>query len=437
MTPDFLPDIPRLHTGLAEWLACLVYLLPVRSRLRGVRFWFLAAGFLAIQSLLQILAGQLPLTYWIAGMAAAGALMYGLIRLAGRLNPQEAGYYWARAFLAAELAASLEWQINAYFLWLERYSLVREWLVVAVVYTLVFGAVYLLESRRFQTAKRPEVTNKDLLSALLISLSVFAINNIHFAFPQSIVSSTAGRGLFYIRTLVNFSGMIMLFVQQEMRHEFQLRYELKALDDVLNRQYVSYQQTKESIDLVNRKYHDLKHQIQAIRAEWDPQKREQHLKNLENDLKGFAASHHTGNAILDTVLTEKQRMCQDQGISLTCVVNGQLLDFMDTMDICTIFGNALDNAIESSAQTRDADKRIIQVSVYDQNHFLMISFENYFETALDMVDDLPQTTKGDHRYHGYGIKSIISTSERYGGHVTIKTDDHWFVLRILIPLGAH
>jgi len=123
MTPDFLPDIPRLHTGLAEWLACLVYLLPVRSRLRGVRFWFLAAGFLAIQSLLQILAGQLPLTYWIAGMAAAGAVMYGLIRLAVRLNPQEAGYYWVRAFLTAELAASLEWQINAYFLWLERYSL--------------------------------------------------------------------------------------------------------------------------------------------------------------------------------------------------------------------------------------------------------------------------------------------------------------------------
>ena len=78
-----LPDIPRLYTALAEWCACLIYVLPLRGRLRGWRFWLTAAGALAIQGAFLGLTGGLPLPFWIPCMAAAVGLMFLFLWLCG------------------------------------------------------------------------------------------------------------------------------------------------------------------------------------------------------------------------------------------------------------------------------------------------------------------------------------------------------------------
>lgn len=64
----------------------------------------------------------------------------------------------------------------------------------------------------------------------------------------------------------------------------------------------------------------------------------------------------TGNKVLDTVLTTKSLYCNKHGIIFTCVADGTLLDFMDVMDICSIFGNALDNAIECEMKIPEKEK---------------------------------------------------------------------------------
>jgi sensor histidine kinase regulating citrate/malate metabolism len=116
------------------------------------------------------------------------------------------------------------------------------------------------------------------------------------------------------------------------------------------------------------------------------------------------------------------------------VADGSLLDFMDTMDICSIFGNALDNAIESQLKIPDKEKRLIHVTVTKKKSFLIIRFENYFEGDLSYKEGLLTTTKKEKQFHGYGIKSIRHTVEKYEGAVDIETDHNWFNLRILIPL---
>lgn len=92
---------------------------------------------------------------------------------------------------------------------------------------------------------------------------------------------------------------------------------------------------------------------------------------------------------------------------------------MDVADICTIFGNALDNAIEYEQKIADKEKRLIHVSVFSQKGFLMIRFENYFEGTLMFEGDLPITTKKDSFYHGYGLKSIRYAVQKYKGVVRI------------------
>jgi sensor histidine kinase regulating citrate/malate metabolism len=136
------------------------------------------------------------------------------------------------------------------------------------------------------------------------------------------------------------------------------------------------------------------------------------------------------------VLTGKSILCSRKNIKLISYADAHLLDFIDVMDICSIFGNALDNAIECVEQVEHTDKRSIKLYVYTKNSFIMIRIENYYENILTFEDGLPKTTKDGGLNHGYGIKNIKSIAEKYGGHITITANDNWFRIMILIPLPS-
>ncbi|MBQ3371908.1 MAG: sensor histidine kinase, partial [Oscillospiraceae bacterium] len=138
---------------------------------------------------------------------------------------------------------------------------------------------------------------------------------------------------------------------------------------------------------------------------------------------------------LDTLLTAKSLRCQDLGITLTCVADGAELDFMKPTDLSVLFGNALDNAIESVEKISNPDKRLIHLSIARQKAFLRIRVENCYEGEISFVGGLPATAK-DAKYHGYGMKSIQSIVEKYNGSMTVKAEDGWFELRVLFPISS-
>lgn len=86
---------------------------------------------------------------------------------------------------------------------------------------------------------------------------------------------------------------------------------------------------------------------------------------------------------------------------------------MHPMDISALFGNALDNAFESVSKIEDTDKRLIYVYVARQKNFLRIRIENCYEGRIRFEGGMPVTDKTDHRFHGYGTKSIRRIAEQY------------------------
>ena len=89
--------------------------------------------------------------------------------------------------------------------------------------------------------------------------------------------------------------------------------------------------------------------------------------------------------------------------------------------------------LERLADT-ETEKRMIHVSMFVQQTFLIIRFENYCEGELDFEQNLPVTTKKQAEFHGYGLKSLRHTVHKYGGEVDIDVEDQWFRLKILIPM---
>ena len=265
-------------------------------------------------------------------------------------------------------------------------------------------------------------------------MAVFAVSNMSYLTIDTPFSGRYSFEVGNIRTLVDLGGIAILYAHLIQCCELRVRKELEAVQSVLQNQYVQYKQSRESIELINYKYHDLKHQIAFLRSEEDPAKREAFLNRMEDEIRQYEAQNKTGNKVLDTVLTTKSLYCAKHGITFTCVADGTLLDFMDVMDICSIFGNALDNAIECELKIADKEKRLIHVTVSKQKQFLILRFENYYEEALKYQEGRLVTTKKDKENHGYGLKSIRYTVNKYDGAVSIDTQENWFELKVLIPM---
>ena len=148
----------------------------------------------------------------------------------------------------------------------------------------------------------------------------------------------------------------------------------------------------------------------------------------------YDCSVKTGNRVLDTVLTEKSLLCEKHQIECTWMADGRLLEFISPVDLYTLFGNALDNAIEASEQVPDADARNISVTAQKRLGAVFIQVENYFAHDLRKDKERIISTKKDARNHGFGLESIRQIAMRYGGSMDISTEDNLFTLSILLPL---
>lgn len=435
-----LPTIPRIYTAVAQWLSVMAFVqaLDHQRRLRGWRLAVAAFVGLVLLSAEMVLTEGLPVVFWVPSMMGAAAIMLGILCGCCDLTLTSAGYCCVRAFLVSELAASLSWQLY-YF---DSKYLVGDgsaygYLLPAVlIFLAVFAGQWWLERRCHEDGRCEPVRLGSFLSVLAIGVAAFVVSNLSFITTNTPFTSQFATEIYNIRTLVDLGGVAILYAFHMQHRELQMKYELDAIHNVLETQYVQYRQSRESIEIINRKYHDLKHQIAALRAEPDAQRRGEWLDAMESDIAVYEAQNKTGNSVLDTVLTGKSLYCQKHGVSLTCVADGTLLDFMDVMDICTIFGNALDNAIESVLQLPDKEQRLIHLSVSGQKGFLLIQVENYYAGTLRFENGLPVSTKGDDKFHGFGVKSIRYSAQRYGGTVSITTENQWFHLKILIPLPA-
>ena len=201
--------------------------------------------------------------------------------------------------------------------------------------------------------------------------------------------------------------MVILYAYHIQLFELHTRRELDAIKNILQNQYVQYRQSRESIDVINRKYHDLKHQIAVLRAEQDPPaappfwtrwRRNPALRGPEQDGQ-LGAGHGTHRQ--EPLLRQAPNQAHLRG-------RRGPAGFMDVMDICTLFGNALDNAIECELSIPDKEKRLIHLEVYAKKDFLVIRCENYCPTPPVFEHGLPVTTKADREYHGYGSRACAT-----------------------------
>lgn len=298
---------------------------------------------------------------------------------------------------------------------------------------LLFGTNYTICA--FTIGKWMPIDRKDTVGPrqLLSAILIFAIIEV-LGFSdvlRHISEYTSEWKFLYICQLL---GIVILYLQSELFKKSAIRQELELMNLLWKNKREQYEITRENINLINQKCHDLKHQISALRK-LNKDEFDKYLEEIDNSIHIYESLIHTGNDVFDTILTEKSLYCKDREIQVSCVADGSQMDFIETIDLYAILGNAMDNAIEAVSKFQESEKRQIDVMIYRQQNFLVMNFINPMENKLEYdEDELPITTKGDRQYHGFGLRSMRHFVKKYDGYLHIAEKDGCFSLKIMMPI---
>lgn len=291
---------------------------------------------------------------------------------------------------------------------------------------LVYGVVYLLFVRKM-VQKGHYVTNA--LNSMSLTLGVLAVVLV----MSALASAYEFEEVHAVYALFCCTGT--LYGQLRHQQKQSLEQELALQKQLWQQQKNQYEMSRDTIHLINQKCHDLKHQVNALRHIDEPEYKNAFIDSLQDAVMIYDTKIETGNEILNAVLTEKSLRCQQAHITLTCLAEGSALAFLDAVDLYTLFGNALDNAMEAVSQLEE-ESRLIRVTVRQRSDLVLVQVENPYQGTLTLEDGLPVTGKEEKGWHGFGLRSIRSIAERYQGLFQISTEGQLFRLRITFPGDA-
>lgn len=418
-----------LEQLLAAWVYCHYYERRENFAIRAAA----AIGLMILNSALwNHLSMRVPSAAWvISAMGIAKYLLffligYGSIQLCMRCEKSEAMFCMTCALATQHLSYVLYDDVLALSGW--AYDSVQAVAIISAVMLLVYLAAYYLFVRKMK--QHPELSFQNRENLIVGGLLILFTIVIKFIM-EPYLSARSMTKLYVLVSIYDVVCCVLaLMLEQGLFRNQALTDEKNFLTQLVHMQEEQYRTSKANVEMVNIKCHDMKHQISHITSTTDPDA----IRELEQIISVYDSSLQTGNEILDVCLMEKKLLCEKNSIKLDCIANGQCLSFMQPSDLFSMFGNALDNAMEAVCKLDDVEKRIIFVSVKEELGMAIIHVENNYTGELIMADGIPRTSKDDEFYHGYGVKSIRMVVEKYDGNMALLPQNGIFNLNITIPV---
>ncbi|MDF7665807.1 ATP-binding protein [Bifidobacterium sp. ESL0745] len=291
--------------------------------------------------------------------------------------------------------------------------------------TVIYPLVWFLLAKRFRV--NHEKTKNSLIWVIACSLILLLIIILNLIF-------THDSGYSIYDTICTLLAMTILML---LSSNNRLQSNILLLKQVEQSQQKHYELAKDSINLINVKYHDLKKL--ALRLADTPANdvvptAKTWAQDISKSISTYDAIFHTGNAALDTIINENALYCNTNNITLLCMADGKCLESLSEPCIYALFGNLLDNATEAVTQVNDVDKRIINLTVKSSNGLITIQETNYFSGSIAFNrDGLPKSSKKDDS-HGFGLRSIEHEIRTHQGYMKISVDHDLFTLTAIIPI---
>ena len=232
-------------------------------------------------------------------------------------------------------------------------------------------------------------------------------------------------------TILNYAALLMIAAIDSFRHEN------RTMHDFISNKMRYYEMSHDGIVALQTKCHDLKHQIHAIRSEAGKAKFDEYLNELEDSINEYSTVIECGNQTVDIVLTEKNILCYSNHVKFSYMIDGSLFAFLTEREIYSLFGNALDNALEAVTKIDDPANRLITLKSNARGDLVVLQVENTYAGDMQLSDEaLPHTTKTGSG-HGFGLRSIQRLAEKHGGMMSVRAENGVFKLSVVMrPASA-
>uniref|UniRef100_UPI0022DFA98C ATP-binding protein n=3 Tax=Paraclostridium sordellii TaxID=1505 RepID=UPI0022DFA98C len=209
------------------------------------------------------------------------------------------------------------------------------------------------------------------------------------------------------------------------------------------KEYNYYLNINKEQDKVKEIYHDIKNHMVCIRdlCEYNNTKKViEYIDSIELNFKkydNFKQDFTSGSMIVDSILKNKVLVCEEKSIDFDINVDFSKNEFMDMIDICIIFSNIIDNAIEACEKIEipNLDKKIRLYSKYI-DEFCIIVIENTKTNEIIKNNTNFLTSKKDSSIHGIGLNNVRKSVEKYSGELVTSYSNNKFTLKIMIPCNS-
>ncbi len=265
----------------------------------------------------------------------------------------------------------------------------------------------------------------NLLSAILIFATIYKTTQSVTDFALDFVIALISSSILILN--IFFMWLIIRVIKDS-----NLRAENKCIKENIQLQHQYYLNMQESQMKVKKLYHDMKNHMICIENLYG---KNEYVESINNQLKECNSIFNTNNMILDIILNDKKRICESKGIDLIANINFKECNFIDSADVCSIFSNMIDNAIEACENIEDNSiSKKINIKGTIVKSLYIIKCENPKNNIIKLKSGKILTNKKDKFLHGIGISSMKNSIEKYNGNLEVNDLNTRFLINICIPL---
>lgn len=259
------------------------------------------------------------------------------------------------------------------------------------------------------------------------------------------ITSQVHQDRFYIVFAVFIFAFVLADVgffyalRQTINHD-QLAHENAWMQAQLKLQFAHYEQLAENADRLQKMRHDMINHLEAIRASIEvDQAGGQSVALLDRYAEELAATrlvNYSNNRVIDAVLVNKREMADKLGVSYEVQMNWPAKTPCDDLELCSIFGNLLDNAIAAASAIRVPGlAKQVRLHCYRSGGYLIVQCWNSKDQPI-VTDTNGRivSTKTDHTVpHGLGIRIVQDIVDKYEGEFRIGNSDRHFQVTLFLP----
>jgi len=264
---------------------------------------------------------------------------------------------------------------------------------------------------------------------LMIFIMSNYINAIEYDFQFEILADKGPAGHFFSHgqmLAMYFLGLAslfcILFSYKKLQQIFRLSTEISLLEQQEHSLTQYVEEAKTHYDETKSFRHDIRNHIAVVKNLLRSGKLEEavsYMEDMDDMAEKMSFPCSTNNPVVDILVGNKLGIAKGMGIDVDCSLLLPYPCSLRDIDICIVLSNALDNAIQAVKKLDDSIEKYIRVSGRIQGDFLMMEIENSFHG------------KGAFK-KGTGLSNVKKVAEKYGGAMSIETQENVFILHVLL-----